>query len=293
MCDGVHLGASKHSIPELPARFREFLSNVSGFLESKLLLDATAARVLPHKWMERHPSFVLSEESLVQRNLRGERVKNLDELHEVAREAKPKFDSIMANIVRDSGLDPAMIVSSKDGKPLMINHNTPFRVLSLADLKGVGRMAEKASNELKGDFSRLVDVVRCSVVVFTEEQLESVAQPLKRLSTKRRNNNNINNRGIVVRLKNRFKTPLFNGYRDALYNIMVYCDGGSNDDNDAATHAVTHVCEVQLHLADIVAHKESTCSTSTSVPTSRAAGRRHLAWRPCNEFESSDPTSTT
>jgi len=82
---------------------------VSGFLESKLLLDATAARVLPRKWMERHPSFVLNEESLVQRNLRGERVKNLDELLEVARLAKPKFDAIMTNIVRASGLDPAML----------------------------------------------------------------------------------------------------------------------------------------------------------------------------------------
>jgi len=50
---------------------------------------------------------------------------------------------------------------------------------------------------------------------------------------------------VVVRLKNRFKTPLFNGYRDALYNIVVKCGNG-----------VTHVCEVQLHLADIVAHKE-------------------------------------
>jgi len=132
---------------------------------------------LPRKWMERHPSFVLNEESLVQRNLRGEQVKNLDELLEVARLAKPKFDAIMTNIVRDSGLDPAMtVVSPKDGKPLMIDHNTPFRVLSLARLKGVDRMAEKAKNELKGDFSRLVDVVRCSVVVFTEEQLESVSE---------------------------------------------------------------------------------------------------------------------
>jgi len=76
---------------------------VSGFLESKLLLDATATRVLPRKWMERHPSFELKNEEneslLVQRNLRGERVRNLDELLEVARLAKPKFNAIMKNIV--------------------------------------------------------------------------------------------------------------------------------------------------------------------------------------------------
>lgn len=51
----------------------------------------------------------------------------------------------------------------------------------------------------------------------------------------------------VVRLKNRFKTPLLNGYCDALYNIVVSCGNGA-----------THVRAVQLHLADIVAHKEPT-----------------------------------
>jgi len=172
-------------------------------------------------------------------------VKNLDELIEVARLAKPKFDAIMTNIVRDSGLDPAMIVvSPKDGKPVMIDQKTPFRVLSLA--RGVDRMVEKATNELKGDFSRLVDVVRCSVVVFTEEQLESVAQALKKRlvddnqeEEKQQYQQQQPAEIMVVRLKNRFKTPLFNGYRDALYNIVVYCDDGNNEDN-GMTH-VTHV----------------------------------------------------
>ena len=53
----------------------------------------------------------------------------------------------------------------------------------------------------------------------------------------------------VVRLKNRFKEPKFNGYRDALYSIAVRVavEGGGE---------VWHVCEVQLHLAAVLANKE-------------------------------------
>ena len=47
----------------------------------------------------------------------------------------------------------------------------------------------------------------------------------------------------VVRLKNRFKDPLFNGYQDALYSIRVRIG-----DTDS-----WHVCEVQIHLAVSVA----------------------------------------
>eukprot|EP00957_Ditylum_brightwellii_P177201 13498971-Ditylum_brightwellii.AAC.1 len=85
---------------------------------------------------------------------------------------------------------------------------------------------EKVKNEYNGDFSRLVDIVRASIVVTDEDQLISVADALKERE--------------VVRLKNRFKEPLFNGYCDALYNIEI--DG--------------IVCEVQLHINAIVVHKD-------------------------------------
>ena len=47
-------------------------------------------------------------------------------------------------------------------------------------------------------------------------------------------------------MKNRFAEPLFNGYRDALYSVRV----SSGD--------ISHVCELQLHLAAVIAHKEKT-----------------------------------
>ncbi len=49
----------------------------------------------------------------------------------------------------------------------------------------------------------------------------------------------------LVRLKNRFKEPLFNGYRDALYSLAVCVED------------VWHVCEVQLHLAAVIFHNEA------------------------------------
>ena len=79
-----------------------------------------------------------------------------------------------------------------------------------------------------------MDVVRCSIVVQTEAALESVARAMSAAEDPRYS---------LVRLKNRFKEPLFNGYRDALYSLSVRAAG------------VSHVCEVQLHLAAVIFHK--------------------------------------
>jgi len=107
---------------DLTERTRQFLLNVSGFLDSKRVLDSTAEAVLPHKWMEQHPSFV-DKELMVQKNLNGEQVKSLDELLVVAKLAKPKFDVVLTKIVRDSGLDPSQVVTTRDGKPVMLDHH--------------------------------------------------------------------------------------------------------------------------------------------------------------------------
>merc|ERR1712216_395203 len=50
---------------------------------------------------------------------------------------------------------------------------------------------------------------------------------------------------VLARLKNRYSAPLFNGYRDGLYSILI--DGGLG---------AWVICEVQLHLAAVLSHKE-------------------------------------
>ena len=50
--------------------------------------------------------------------------------------------------------------------------------------------------------------------------------------------------GDVARLKNRFASPSFNGYRDALFNVRVQLDDG-----------IKHLAEVQVHLSPILERK--------------------------------------
>ena len=75
-------------------------------------------------------------------------------------------------------------------------------------------ISDKAENEYGGDFGKIVDVVRCSVVVNTEPQLFAVAKALDKARQQAEDQEDGKKvRFFVVRLKNRFKYPLFNGYR--------------------------------------------------------------------------------
>ena len=158
---------------------------------------------------------------------------SLLELLEMANKALGPFSQLMEEFVKKAGLNPAEVVMHK-GVPLMMDDKQPCRVLSVAPLKGHKRCLEKVTNEYDGNWSQLVDVVRCSIVVQTEAALESVARAMSASNDPRYS---------LVRLKNRFKEPLFNGYRDALYSLSVRAVG------------VWHVCEVQLHLAAVIFHK--------------------------------------
>ena len=102
-----------------------------------------------------------------------------------------------------------------------------YTAATLGPLKTEARCAEKAKDEYGNDVRRIVDIARASIVVDNEAQLRAVFDAL--LST-----------GDVVRLKNRFANPSFNGYRDALFNVSV--DGG-------------HIAEVQVHLTPFLEQK--------------------------------------
>ena len=117
-----------------------------------------------------------------------------------------------------------------NGKPLAKKHDKgkAYSRLIIGQLKGEIRCREKARHDYQGNYGQLVDVVRCSVILDTEEQLISMTQLLLE-------------GGRVVRLKNRFRYPLFTGYRDVLFNVLVTIPNG-----------VEHVCEVQAHLVPII-----------------------------------------
>ena len=68
---------------------------------------------------------------------------------------------------------------------------------------------------------------------------------------------------MLLRLKNRYAEPLFNGYRDGLYSIAIAAPAGG-----------WVVCEVQLHLGAILAHKkQSHHCESVSRPVGQSASR--------------------
>ena len=97
-----------------------------------------------------------------------------------------------------------------------------FQHLTIAPAKSRARCEEKAKNEYDGKMCLIVDGVRCSIVVETEEQLLTVAEELvnaakakgvKDISLLLSGGKAAIGDYVLVRLKNRFKHPLFNGYR--------------------------------------------------------------------------------
>lgn len=104
----------------------------------------------------------------------------------------------------------------------------------VAPLKGRARAREKAADDYKGDAARLVDVVRGTLVARTEPELIAASEAVAA-------------EAAVVRFKNRFLDPPFNGYRDALYTVAVAVDGDE-----------IHLCEIQVHLAPLLALKAAT-----------------------------------
>ncbi|GMI16508.1 hypothetical protein TrLO_g12872 [Triparma laevis f. longispina] len=97
----------------------------------------------------------------------------------------------------------------------IVDDGFEFKALTCAPLKGRARAEEKIKDDYEGNFKCMLDLVRCSVIVETEEQLGGVLGKMLGL-------------GIVVRLKNRFANPLPTGIGDCLMNVKV---GG-------------HICEV-------------------------------------------------
>ena len=227
---------------------RKNLYNLLGFLGSRDDVVATARACLPHSYMDQFRSFKM-EEHMRQKTLDGTRsVRDYDELRAVADAALLPFETLMRSLVRRAGLEPDS-EAMHEGKPLPIDKSQNFRVLTIAPAKSRVRCDEKAAKEYDGEFDRIVDCVRCSVVVETEEQLLTVASFLRDhgLDPALLNKPPPREEGsfVLTRLKNRYTAPLFNGYRDGLYNISLAVNG-----------KCWVVCEVQLHLAAVLSHKE-------------------------------------
>ncbi|KAH8093675.1 hypothetical protein JL720_4825 [Aureococcus anophagefferens] len=148
-----------------------------------------------------------------QRALHGAPAETLDELYEVGNKALLKYAEVMTAACPDGA------------------------VLELAPLKGRARAAAKARNEYAKNTapatSWLFDLVRGSVMCATEEEIVRLYEALDK-----------DPRVDIVRTKNRFDPPCFNGYRDILMNVAVRVEGDAGEE-------VLHLCELQIHHAPI------------------------------------------
>ena len=144
--------------------------------------------------------------------LHGAPAETLDELYEVGNKALLKYAEVMTAACPDGA------------------------VLNLAPLKGRARAEAKARNEYAKNTapatSWLFDLVRGSVMCATEEEIVRLYEALDK-----------DPRVDIVRTKNRFNPPCFNGYRDILMNVAVRVEGDAGE--------IAHLCELQIHHAPI------------------------------------------
>ena len=155
-----------------------------------------------------------SGEECQQRGLDGKPTASLDQLYEIAERARGVYEAILTDIC-------------KGGPPL-----SPVPLT----LKGRVRAEEKAQNEYADKpapcYSWLFDIVRGSVYCNHEDDLVALWKKIE-----------ADPRIEIVRTKNRFNPPEFNGYRDIMMNVAV--------DVDTPTGTVSHLCELQIHLTAI------------------------------------------
>ena len=141
--------------------------------------------------------------------LDGEPAASLDALYEVAALARVQFEEIMTAACPESGVK-----------------------LMFAPLKGRDRAGAKARDEYADKtapcYSWLFDITRGAALCQTEDAIVELYAALE-----------ADDRVDIVRTKNRFAPPLFNGYQDILMNVAVKVEN------------VTHMCELQIHLMPI------------------------------------------
>ena len=226
----------------------------------------------------------------------GDYATSYDELRSVHALASPVFERTMGDIVRAAGLapdEPAM----HEGKPLVLDASKGlnFSHLTIAPAKGRARCEEKAANEYGGDYSQIVDVVRCSIVVETEEELLVVAE---RLASGGGSVALLNGKAsavggfVLVRLKNRFAKPLFNGYQ-----VGERPTGHGLAPSPVAPAASSRTSRPALRLAwrtrsprsrSAAPHRRmgSTASPSTSATACGPYARCSSTWRPSSRTRS-------
>lgn len=134
--------------------------------------------------------------------------KNKDELFAKSGQA---LDHLEEWLDRDKGICAKLGYKTMGESPDTVDWDSAGNggMLFLAPLKGAARAAEKVRNDYGGDWSKLIDTVRCSIAVDSVEDLHKALGALKASPTFK----------LARQPKDRFAKPLPVGYRDMLLNV--------------------------------------------------------------------------
>eukprot|EP00588_Corethron_pennatum_P001885 CAMPEP_0194297498 /NCGR_PEP_ID=MMETSP0169-20130528/59049_1 /TAXON_ID=218684 /ORGANISM="Corethron pennatum, Strain L29A3" /LENGTH=610 /DNA_ID=CAMNT_0039047323 /DNA_START=58 /DNA_END=1886 /DNA_ORIENTATION=+ len=211
-----------------------FFENLEGFLRTRDIVHGVASEVLPDRLVEKYES-VNTEKAAPKQTIdaNAPMLKQLDELFDLADEIMPVLNEFGKRLVREAS-DNML----RHDTEMVQQGSTKFYIYTSAPIKSRLRCEAKVRDEYDGNTNRLVDVVRASLVVDSEKYLDSFFAYVFDASRK--------NEITIVRFKNRFKYPTFSGYRDALFNLLL----------KSPTSDRTMVVELQIHLAQIITHKE-------------------------------------
>ena len=250
----------------------EFCQHLDAFVEIKGRVEGAFAEVIQKKTVLKYenikPPFDLVQDCVPE----GAPLKEqLDALYACAPDGKKEFDAFCRGLVGDIGLDPDKIMLEQvhvdDDEQV---HDKIWRVYTEVPLKKRDRAEQKAHNEYGSNGRQLVDIVRGSIVVDTEDDLEAVVKRLienyyamskrsivdvfyeevtrlwtnatRLFSANEPSHDDPRERAVsVVRFKNRFKKPMQDGGRDMNFNIIVTLHDGTR-----------FVCELQIHLKQIL-----------------------------------------
>lgn len=245
--------------PKFRRETRDLLAHLKYFMDHRARMDQLFAEVSPEGAILEHVAFDLVKKPATghwdpllrqQRPAKPGRpadgvVDTLADVYEAASLAKKVFDAKLKSMRGAVGL--------------------PEDALVLPPLKGAARAAEKAANDYGSrdpgpGFAWLMDIVRASVVVDTEDQVLAILNhfPKRRgapaadagpalLGGNADADGDGDDDGVpdveMIRLKNRFATPMASGFRDM--NMLLRCKVHTETD------AFFFVCELQIHHAGL------------------------------------------
>jgi hypothetical protein len=216
------------------------MRNIAGMVRTRDEASRRDSQLLPEKALHavEFKSFGASPEQ------NPDFCENLEVLRSDAALAMVSLTNSVCSYLKEINVSPddhPVVDGKRISNDFPYNIDNVFKNFTLGPLKTAESCTRKVEDDYQGEFRKLCDVARCTVVASTERNAVEFLRGLLQGKIE----------GIsVVRLKNRFKNFLFTGVRDCLINVSV-----SILRPGEPSIKVSHISEIQLHFGPILALK--------------------------------------